>query len=885
MSERRRVAAAPPGEPMPGSTTSGHSIQIGSTAGDALILLDRPDYRLDLLIPTAAARRRVPRSHQLPSYLLDPQREVVPYRPRLDEQRRLDDWRDGVEEPVSVLLVSGPAGHGKTRLAGHFAFTSYQCGWVVSQGAQRTSRLRTGAAGQHILDLGRPLLVVVDHAEHWRLAVLTQLVENLALDYPERRVRVLLLARSVPSLWPMLAAALHHGGAHLARPVELGEFIEPAGRAQAFAEAAAAFALQLQVPQRPPPPEDLTAADYGSPLTLHMAALAAVCAAEQAQPLPDRQDLSRFLLGYERRHWNAPSVDGHGPSPEVIEQVVLLATLLGPFAGLAAGQTLLRQAGLADDPAEAARLVMAHERLYPSEPPQPSDPVSSARATTGARATTKQTLVPLRPDWFGEDFVGQYLTRAPHTAQMLAELLTVGAPAPPARRCLAVLAAAAPRHPAAAATLFTLLRDRPNLAAQVSATVLQLVVDHAPDDVAEAVDEALPRFSSELRQPAYHLAQRLYAALPADAPASRRAARLTILGHRLTALGDKSGALAPTREAVGLYRWLAETEPDAYLPDLALALSNLGGLLAAMGDRSGSLAPIWQAVGIYRQLAEAEPDAHLPGLALALSTLGGRLVEVGDKRGALAFSQEVVQIRRRLAEAEPEAYLPDLALALSNLGERLPAVGDKSGALAPTREAVDIYQRLAGAEPVAHLPHLAKVLSNLGARLAAVGDKSGALAPTWEAVDIYRRLAEAEPDAYLPDLAVALNNLGVGLAAVGDKHDAQAASREAVEINRRLAETEPAAYLPNLANSLWARAWIGADGDDELADALAAVDEAVGIYSSLAERLPAVFVGYLLAALRTRADLLDRLGRDEEAEALRRVIDHMVVSHQPDSQG
>src|SRR3712207_970993 len=105
MGERRRVAAAPPGTAALDSTIGEASIQIGSTAGDVLILLDRPDYRLDLLTATTATQRRLPRSPRLPSYLLDPRREVVPYRPRRSEQRRLAQWRDGTDgtvEPVSV---------------------------------------------------------------------------------------------------------------------------------------------------------------------------------------------------------------------------------------------------------------------------------------------------------------------------------------------------------------------------------------------------------------------------------------------------------------------------------------------------------------------------------------------------------------------------------------------------------------------------------------------------------------------------------------------------------------------------------------------------------------------------------------------------------------
>ena len=73
-----------------------------------------------------------------------------------------------------------------------------------------------------------------------------------------------------------------------------------------------------------------------------------------------------------------------------------------------------------------------------------------------------------------------------------------GPVAVPVRRCLIVLTAAAAWHPLAATALFELLRRRPTLVAHATAALVQLVVDHAPDDVAAAVDSALPRYSTEL---------------------------------------------------------------------------------------------------------------------------------------------------------------------------------------------------------------------------------------------------------------------------------------------------------------------------------------------------------------------------------------------------
>ena len=188
------------------------------------------------------------------------------------------------------------------------------------------------------------------------------------------------------------------------------------------------------------------------------------------------------------------------------------------------------------------------------------------------------------------------------------------------------------------------------------------------------------------------------------------------------------------------------------------------------------------------------------------------------------------------------------------------------------REAVTIYRRLAEANPTAYLPNLATSMNNLGLRLSNLGRREQALAPTEEAVTIYRRLAEANPTAYLPDLAASMNNLGILLSNLGRQDQALIPTEEAVTIYRRLAEANPAAYLPDLARGLWGFAWVRATVGLELPEALAAAEEAIAIYQRLVEETPEAFGNDLLSARYTLANILDGLGRHDEAAELRRQI-------------
>ena len=45
----------------------------------------------------------------------------------------------------------------------------------------------------------------------------------------------------------------------------------------------------------------------------------------------------------------------------------------------------------------------------------------------------------------------------------------------------------------------------------------------------------------------------------------------------------------PAQEAVDIYRKLAQSNPAAFLPDLAASLNNLGTFLSALGRREEAL--------------------------------------------------------------------------------------------------------------------------------------------------------------------------------------------------------------------------------------------------------------------------------------------------------
>ncbi|MFF2901112.1 tetratricopeptide repeat protein, partial [Streptomyces sp. NPDC057966] len=80
-------------------------------------------------------------------------------------------------------------------------------------------------------------------------------------------------------------------------------------------------------------------------------------------------------------------------------------------------------------------------------------------------------------------------------------------------------------------------------------------------------------------------------------------------------------------------------------------------MLSNVGRREEALAVASEAVAIRRRLAEENPAAYMPDLAMALNNLGATLSNVGRREEALAVASEAVAIRRRLAEENPAAYV------------------------------------------------------------------------------------------------------------------------------------------------------------------------------------------------------------------------------------
>jgi len=793
--------------------------------------------------------------------------DVAPLLGRDSAVQDLQHWiaRD---RDVSVRVLTGGAGRGKTRLALEIVRKASQDGWLagfVEQG--ELDRFRTQ---QNVAEWAwdKPTLIVVDYAAS-RADQLRDWIGELvdaSIESARPPLRMLLLERQAQRAIGWLASVFGHDHDDRSRaaislldppePVELAAIDDIASRRQIFATLLARKRADLTAPALGADAEFDRLLRHerwsGDPLFLMMAGLIAGTDGVKNALALTRTDLATKIAQRELDRIGSIAA-GAEIDANNRRHPGLLARHMAVLATLCQGLTL----------GDARALIEEESQRLGSSADINATMAALRDGLPGAEDGPQ--IAPILPDIVGEAAIICWLGNGGELPG-----LGIDTTASIHRAANTALGRTSQVLVRTAQDFAATGRDEPvrwlyAIAQAMEADLGALVV----------IANALPHQTMALRELALDLTRSIVdrlriVAIDGEAGDAAQPWRLSgwlsNLGLRLGDLGRREEALAASQEAVDVYRRLAQTRPDAFLPDLATSLNNAGAMLSNLGKREEALAASQEAVEIRRRLAQARPDAFLPDLATSLNNLGNHLSNLGLSEEALAASREAVDIYRRLAQSGPNTFPPALATSLNNLGGDLSNLGLHEEALAASQEAVDIYRRLAQSCPDAFLPGLATSLKNLGSRLANLGRREEAPAASQEAVDIYRRLAQTRPDAFLPDLANSLNNLGIRLSNLGRREEALAASQQAVDIRRRLAQSRPDAFLLDLARTL-NNLGIRLSNLGRREEALAASQEAVAIYRRLAQSRPDAFLPDLATSLNNTGAMHSNIGRREEALA------------------
>jgi len=845
-------------------TIGGLSIaNAGVVGGDFRVSVERPAYSV------AAFSTATPEMDDLrqsgPSGLLQSASRVVDFVGRRSELTHLTSWL-GDPAACAVMLLHGPGGQGKTRLAAQLAELAGTAGWEVIEARHRTDP----AASEPYDDparRGHGLLAVVDYAERWPHTDLKRFLLT-GPRHPGGPTRILLVARPAGIWWKALEHPLRKARIDSAE-LALGPLAPTfADRQASFAAARDRFAEILGATHYAGlrPAGSLAAKEYGLVLTLHMAALAAVDAHVRGAVQPAHPDeLSAYLLDRECDNWTTLYETGRiASAPSTVSRIVGLSTLVGPIPYPSAID-LVQTVGLADGPAAAQRQLDDHATCYPPEEDQ-------------------RFLRPMLPDRLGEDYVARLLSSRDGTAsawcaQLIERLLAADGDdglAGHASSTLAVLVETARRWTQVRQDhLFPLLRRHPRLAVQGGGASLVALAEFADDDVLRALEPQLPRHRDpDLDAGIAAIARRLTDhGLRNTRDDVARGHLYKMLGIRLSNAGLHEDALAATANAVTEYRALAGQDPANAEPELALCLNNLSVHLVNLGRTVQARTAAEEALGIRERLALARPDAFAADLASSWNNLSLILSELNLQEPALAAARAAEALYRQLAEANPATFLPDLAAARNNLGVIHADLGHAAEAFTLAEDTVRLRELLATMNPQAYESDYAMALANLAGRYYVTGRVAEALTLGEQAAELYGRLADTNADAFLPELAAALTNLGNYRAAVGRWEDALAAGSSSVELYRRLAARNPAAHRADLARALTNLAARLSELRDHEA-ALSVAEEAARTYEHLAAGDPGGFDAGLANALINFSAVLADVGRrDEGLTVIERALD------------
>ena len=221
-------------------------------------------------------------------------------------------------------------------------------------------------------------------------------------------------------------------------------------------------------------------------------------------------------------------------------------------------------------------------------------------------------------------------------------------------------------------------------------------------------------------------------------------ARTQIAGYKLQNEWDKAAALLKgladtlqTKEAIEEYAYfainqkmykeaeayylkckeilerLAQSNPQAYEPYLAMSYNNLANLYSDTQRFSESEAMHKLALAIHERLAQSNPQVYESALAASYNNLAILYSDTQRFAECEEMFKQALAIHERLSQSNPQAYEPDLAMSYYTLAILYSDTQRFAECEAMFKQALALYVRLAQYNPQAYEPALALSYNNL----------------------------------------------------------------------------------------------------------------------------------------------------------------------------
>ena len=535
---------------------------------------------------------------------------VVPFCSR-PEYRELKEWAMGTAKSsggkpdVSVAVLTGEGGAGKTRMAAQLCHDLEVLGWYTGFAPAKSAMENDELT--YLAELTTELLVVVDYAEESRQEQLAALLR--ALRGRRSPTRIVLTARGIDSWWEDFRQEQESDGIQLGQALvkELEPRPDPV---LLYRQAVRGFSKVINGVNPPEVAIPERAGDTALDIVLR-AWLVVIddsgiqgpqsersvergARSARASNPNSRDSLYDRVLRLEFKRWKAFPVL-QDISLKHLRRIAATLSLLAPDAGQV-DNVLSRLPEWSDEHIRRSRLaeLMSTTLLRSDGDSGVSlrpDPVAEhlVLSVFGGEVDQVDAVLP------GDPLNVPGINEPDASNWTVVRALMLGQQA---QNLSQVITRAASQDKQSASKLAQhILKTCPHLwssALEVAlaqggpfADALERLIESGAEVPHEEIVKSIPLGHSTLRGTALAALQRME--VSAEHDPVRRARYLHSLANRLSGVGRSGEALEAAQEPVGLYRELAEASPAAYTPDLARSLSNLANIQKEKGQYEEAL--------------------------------------------------------------------------------------------------------------------------------------------------------------------------------------------------------------------------------------------------------------------------------------------------------
>ena len=244
-------------------------------------------------------------------------------------------------------------------------------------------------------------------------------------------------------------------------------------------------------------------------------------------------------------------------------------------------------------------------------------------------------------------------------------------------------------------------------------------------------------------------------------------------------------------KSLNISRELSVTNPQIYLPLMAITLNNLGALKTYNNEFDKAEFSYHKSIEIFEKLAKNKNHNFVSKLANTWNNMG-LLQDAREEyfKAELAYHKALKHFRD-LVKNNSDIYLPNLATTLNNYGVLKYSKKEFKIAEESCVEALNIFRKLANTNPYSYYPDVAMTLINIGLIHNATGSLGKSNFNYQEALNKYQLLAKEDPDTYLPSVATVLHNLGELQIDKSEFSKAESSLKKAMEIRKNFKRTNP----------------------------------------------------------------------------------------------